>query len=507
MDVLQHDYYFWRIIHHYVVDKGFRVLEQQKSEIWLEDELKPHRLYRIVRMDVDWSNWLRQDVHTTVKRFELVRRQLRLSQIEGENMYVSLYPPVDSWEEIVNARYASHNKKTIVHTTLIPRHGSTEMPARELSLPPVSDKESVEELEQAISTIQKRINEVKKEREEKERSLFSYGRPVVTYMLLLAVAVMFYILEKNGGSTKVLTLIEFGAKYNPLILTGEWWRLVSSMFLHIGFLHLMMNSLALYYLGGAVERMYGTGRFIIIYLIAGLIGSIASFAFNAQVAAGASGAIFGCFGALLYFGMIHKKLFLRTMGKSVFMILGINLVFGFTIPMIDNGAHIGGLIGGFLASAIVHLPKHKWSFRQVGAFVLTGVAVTLLLWYGIENDEKEGSSLLQIQIGQEYLQKSEFEKAYPMLREAVEKGAEVPEATFLLAYAEANLGKYEEAKVHLLETIHSRADFHEAHYNLALIYAELGQIEEAKNSVSKAITLKPDEELYLDLQKRLDHEF
>lgn len=112
--------------------------------------------------------------------------------------------------------------------------------------------------------------------------------------------------------------------------------------LHIGLLHLLMNTLALFYLGSAVERVYGNIRFLFIYLAAGFGGTLASFIFSPTLSAGASGAIFGCFGALLYFGLIYPSLFFRTMGFNILVVLGINLAFGFTIPGIDNAGHIGG---------------------------------------------------------------------------------------------------------------------------------------------------------------------
>lgn len=205
--------------------------------------------------------------------------------------------------------------------------------------------------EEVVSISEKRL--------EKEKGLFTYGKPLFTFLILISILVIFGLMEYYGSSTSLLTLVEFGAKYNPLIYKGEWWRFFTASFLHIGYLHLVMNSIALYYLGSAVERIYGTTRFVLIYVIAGLFGSISSFAFNSQISAGASGAIFGCFGALLFFGVVHRKLFFRTMGVNLIVILAINLVFGFMIPMIDNGAHIGGLIGGFLASAVLYLPNHK----------------------------------------------------------------------------------------------------------------------------------------------------
>ena len=107
-----------------------------------------------------------------------------------------------------------------------------------------------------------------------------------------------------------------------------------------------MNTLALYYLGVAVERIFGNVRFIFIYLFAGATGFIASFIFSSVLSAGASGAIYGCFGALLFFSAINPKLFFRTIGLNLFVVLGINLVFSFTASGIDNAGHLGGLAGG-----------------------------------------------------------------------------------------------------------------------------------------------------------------
>ncbi|WP_227934985.1 rhomboid family protein [Alkalihalobacillus deserti] len=498
MEQLNQDYFYWRFIHHYVFQKGYRIHRLNNKEVWLEDEdSKPRRLIRVVRVDLDFSSWLRRDVPESVKAFDLVRRKLRLGSVIGENVYISVYPPVDQWDEINKPFYESRKKRTTVFSSIIDR-----LEANQMELSSAPSIHTIEELEMTIFSLQQQIHQAVEQRESKEKLLFFYGKPIATYLLLVSVALMFYILEQNGSSTSVLTLIEFGAKYNPLILEGEWWRLFTAMFLHIGFLHLFMNSLALFYLGGTVERMFGTIRFLIIYLIAGLSGSVASFAFNEQVAAGASGAIFGCFGALLYFGMIHRKLFLRTMGKNVLTVLVINLVFGFAFPMVDNGAHIGGLIGGFLAGFIVQLPKHRTSVKQFAFLVITLFSVMGLYWIGETNDSKASSPLLELQIGQEYLQEDKIEQAYPFLKRAVDQGANIPEATFLLAYAEAKFENYEEAKMLLLETINRQSDFHEAHYNLALVYVELNQLDEARASIKVAVQIQPNQ-AYLDLQEKL----
>src|SRR5690625_3467192 len=129
----------------------------------------------------------------------------------------------------------------------------------------------------------------------------------------------------------VPNLINIGAKYNPAMIECDWWRASTSMFFHIGVLHLCMNMLDPDYLGVLLARIYGTKRFIVIYILSGIGGSLTSFACSASISAGASGALFGPFGALLFFGVDYKNLFFQTMGKNVIFILILNLVIGIVI--------------------------------------------------------------------------------------------------------------------------------------------------------------------------------
>src|SRR5699024_7573408 len=220
-------------------------------------------------------------------------------------------------------------------------------------------------------------------RQDQLKNVFAFGKPRFIYFLIIVNVLMFIMLEINGGSVNIDNLIESGAKYNPAIMEGEWWRIISSMFLHIGFLHLFMNMLALYYLGMAVESIYGSKRFLIVYFLSGIGGGLTSFAFNDMVAAGASGALFGLFGALLYFGTVQKRLFKQTMGKNLLLILAINLVFGFLVPQIDMGAHLGGLIMGFVAAGVTSVPNVKNRRKQLFYTVIYVIGTIFLVWYGI----------------------------------------------------------------------------------------------------------------------------
>ncbi|NDJ53994.1 MAG: rhomboid family intramembrane serine protease, partial [Chloroflexi bacterium] len=154
-------------------------------------------------------------------------------------------------------------------------------------------------------------------------------------------------------------LTEFGVKANDLIVGGQYWRLVTPIFLHGGLLHLGFNSYFLYLVGPQVERAFGTARYGAVYLLAGLAGSLASFALTPNPSLGASGALFGILGAFLVFIYRNQNAIQnsRAIMMQVVQVIGINLLFGFVVPLIDNWAHIGGLLGG-AAAAWVASPRY-----------------------------------------------------------------------------------------------------------------------------------------------------
>lgn len=180
------------------------------------------------------------------------------------------------------------------------------------------------------------------------------SKPFITYILLGIIVIIWLLMEFFGGSENSSVLIMFGANSGQhILLYGETWRLFTSMFLHIGLAHLGFNAYALFIFGMEMERLYGADRFIVIYILSGLYGSLLSFATKGPYAlsAGASGAIFGIIGMNLAFFLLHRHTFGR-FGRqrvvSTLVIVGINLLFGFTVPGIDNMAHLGGLLAGFL---------------------------------------------------------------------------------------------------------------------------------------------------------------
>ncbi|MEZ4662997.1 MAG: rhomboid family intramembrane serine protease [Caldilineaceae bacterium] len=185
--------------------------------------------------------------------------------------------------------------------------------------------------------------------------------PTLTYALLginlaVFVAMILYGWFQYGvwdGTEDGRVLQVFGMKINALIANGQEWRLFTAMFLHIGAFHLLFNLYALYALGPMVEGYFGHWRFAAIYILGGLGGSVASYAFSANPSAGASGAIFGLAGATTVYFLKYRENFGqrgRAILQNMIVVIAVNLIFGLSTRGIDNWGHIGGLIGGAIVA-------------------------------------------------------------------------------------------------------------------------------------------------------------
>lgn len=159
-------------------------------------------------------------------------------------------------------------------------------------------------------------------------------------------------------SMKVQDLLVLGANYRPLVLEGQWWRLITSIFLHGGLMHLFVNMAGLLFIGIFLEKHLGSIRYAAVYLISGVFASLCSiWWYKVTISVGASGAIFGLYGFLLV--SLLRKNVPRDMDKGFLIIvctfIGINLLMGLT-EGVDNAAHIGGLISGLILG--LFMPKY-----------------------------------------------------------------------------------------------------------------------------------------------------
>lgn len=208
--------------------------------------------------------------------------------------------------------------------------------------------------------------------------------PFVTYALLAVTFAVFLLETVNGGSTQTEVLVRYGARFNPyIILYGEWWRFITPMFVHVGLMHIVVNAVSMYYLGVLSERLFGHWRFLVIYLVSGIAGNVASFVFKPEVvSAGASTAIFGLLGAFLLLGDVFRdNPTVRMLARQFLAMAVINLAFNLFDSQVDMAGHIGGLLGGFLIAGVVGAPQigtMSTSRRVVCAAVLVVAGVVLL---------------------------------------------------------------------------------------------------------------------------------
>ncbi|ARS37928.1 hypothetical protein CA264_17410 [Pontibacter actiniarum] len=185
-------------------------------------------------------------------------------------------------------------------------------------------------------------------------------------------------------------LVELGANFGPYTLTGEWWRLLTSMFLHGGLVHLLFNMVALVNIGTQLEALVGRVQFVLAYVLCGLAGSVVSLWWTSpevSVSVGASGAIFGMFGMLLMVLLLERELDWKSkraiLGNMVFVI-GINLAYGMR-GGIDNAAHIGGLLAGVVFGSVLLLRSGRYITQAYGAvgnaITVAAGALVLLVWF------------------------------------------------------------------------------------------------------------------------------
>ena len=297
------------------------------------------------------------------------------------------------------------------------------------------------------------------------------GRPVVTWALLAVNILVWMAMEIAGGSEDTQVLLDFGAMFGPLIANGEYWRLFTAMFLHIGLMHLLLfNGLGLLIFGQVVERIYGHVQFVIIYVLAGLAGSVASYLLNSiAVGAGASGAIFGVLGALAAFFVARRNV-LGEKGRQnlsgILIIAAISLFFGFATAGIDNWAHMGGFVAGF-ALGLAFAPKYQAMGSSFGAvyslagtnmvvrrwWVLPAAVVVLLAGTWLATATLPENALTHVYNAERLLGQQRYEEAVEEIRRAVQLHPLEGRAFYVYGRILAELGEPARARVELSKSI------------------------------------------------------
>lgn len=191
----------------------------------------------------------------------------------------------------------------------------------------------------------------------------------ITILLIVANVLVFFALTLQGMTEDAEFMLHHGAMYVPYVVEeGEYYRLFSCLFLHFGFDHLVNNMITLFLIGWNLELEIGKVKYILIYFASGLCGNVLSALADIQageyaVSAGASGAIFGVIGALLYVAVRNRGQIGTITGRGLVYMIILTLYYGFTSSGVDNAAHIGGMLSGFILAVLLYW-KRKGKYRR-----------------------------------------------------------------------------------------------------------------------------------------------
>ncbi|MGA2099504.1 MAG: rhomboid family intramembrane serine protease [Candidatus Sulfotelmatobacter sp.] len=290
------------------------------------------------------------------------------------------------------------------------------------------------------------------------------------------------------------TMVSFGANYGPYTLSGDWWRLLTYMFLHGGILHIAFNMWCLWDLGALSESLYGRWTFVAVYLITGVAGGLASVGWNPGVlSVGASGAIFGLAGALIasfYLGEFSlPSVAIGGTLRSLLIFAGFNLFFGGMFGGIDNACHIGGLVSGLILGALIArvAPEHDRPLRRAGVifFVVLLVAGT---GFGIQR--WRGSSM---HLGRAILNaQRNAERKISDLEKTVSKNPQDVSAHYELARQYFRIGRMIDGESELKKVLELQPQNSNALIDLGAAYLQQGQPKEAQEQFAKLVAQDPN---------------
>ncbi|MFZ1916174.1 MAG: rhomboid family intramembrane serine protease [Terriglobales bacterium] len=290
-------------------------------------------------------------------------------------------------------------------------------------------------------------------------------------------------------------LVRVGANFGPYTVSGQWWRLLTCLFVHAGLLHIAFNMWCLWDLGRLAESLYGHWTLAALYLICGLSASLGSILWNPSVlSVGASGAIFGIVGALIasfYLGEFSlPRAALGGTLRSLLIFTGYNLFFGAVIARTDNAAHIGGLVMGLILGALIarFAPGRDDVMRRI-AVLLAGVAIVAgtVLWL-----QHARAYMVHAQNGVGFLNAGKSDQAIAELRKTVAQRPDFAPGHAALARAYISKHDYDNAATEMKRVIGLRPHDESGYYELGLIYMEQKQPAKAQDTFAQLLKIDPN---------------
>lgn len=363
-----------KLLHYFITEKNYNpiILQGVENEIWLENLASDYQIVRIV------SNYIHNEEQMKFDLFKTKRivRKIKAKTFSFHMNTLSIYTDLGESVPLLDAK----------DITPIKAMSEEELLSSKALLDQFSDiKNKLTFHEEGIQLFLKITNDINA-KNKKDASIvedvFTPKKPIVTYVLIFINMLLFFLPKLLGRYDEVIDLF---CTHGPSIrILGEYYRLLTGAFLHGSLMHLLLNCYSLFVIGSQVESFLGKGKMLAIYLFSALCGNLLSITFSGYYASvGASGALFGLMGAILYFGY-HYRVYLGNVMKSqIIPLILINLGYGFLVSGIDNAAHIGGLIGGCLMTIALGIKYKSTKFEQINGIIVTILFTAFLLYMGL----------------------------------------------------------------------------------------------------------------------------
>ncbi len=372
----QNDETVMKLLHYFITEKGYNpvILHGVKDEIWLENMEEDYEIIRIVSEYIHNDEQLNFNLFRTRQIIRKIKKSTCTFKVNTLSLFVNLGDNV-AFKKFEHMDHIDCAKIGSIHDVTNYDFIMQEFP----NLTVKTDFK--EEGMRLFLKITEDISNKNQQISMQAADVFKKKKPLLTLLIIALNIVLFFLMYILGnGSEDSSTLVQFGAMVKEFVQEGEFYRLFTSSFLHIGVIHLLCNMYCLYIVGCEIENFYGKGKFFLIYLGSAVLGNLLSMATTSGIAAGASGAIFGLFGALIYFGY-HYRVYLGSVIRSqIIPLVLLNLGLGFMLPRVDNAAHIGGLIGGVLLSAALGVRYKSTKMQQVNGCILTIIFTGFLIY-------------------------------------------------------------------------------------------------------------------------------
>lgn len=361
------------LVHYFVTEEDYTPINVQgvTNEIWLENLEAP---YKIIRINSKYIHNIEQ------YNMDLFKIQFIAKQIKKKTL--SLKMNVLNIDLDLNNTITLNNDDKKISTVSISNLNdikNDEFLSKNFPKIKTNKFKKTNSLD-GIINVTDDINKKTEKENKKYENIFKPKKIIVTKILII-INIIMYILSLVIGDNFSYNLILLGANNRGLVLNGEFYRLITCAFLHGSLLHLVVNMYSLWIIGSQVETYIGKLKYLIIYLLSAIMGSLFSIVFlENSLSVGASGAIFGLMGALLYFGYHYRLYLSNTLTSQLIPIIIFNLFLGFISSSIDNGAHIGGLIGGYLATMIVGLKYKSQTSETINGLIVYSILVIFIIY-------------------------------------------------------------------------------------------------------------------------------